>query len=225
MDTPRSAYLTFSRADRRHLLRALAQAYDARLYRRLRAAVAQIAEGEPVAVVAKHARVERSTVCRWIERYLAERAPCSLADGKRSSRPRMTPALTHAVQQILARIPVAAHLATYLGKLDALPEELGAIEMLLADTAYFSDDNMRIVWRQTFDPLTAMGWQLHHPSLAERPPLGVGTAVQLNKIVMKKLWPEGDQLRCRVVSQLLVLGPLLHLSCQYFPSKECVFPT
>jgi hypothetical protein len=28
----------------------------------------------------------------------------------------MTPAFTHAVQQILARIPVAAHLATYLGK-------------------------------------------------------------------------------------------------------------
>src|SRR4051812_44060369 len=46
-----------------------------------------------------------------------DRAPCSLADGKRSGRPRMTPALTHAVQQILARIPVAAHLATYLALL------------------------------------------------------------------------------------------------------------
>src|SRR3954447_11615841 len=46
-----------------------------------------------------------------------DRAPCSLADGKRSGRPRMTPALTHAVQQILARIPVAAHLATYLVRL------------------------------------------------------------------------------------------------------------
>src|SRR5438270_9724005 len=114
MDTPRSSYPTFSWTDRRHLLRALAQAHDARLYRRLRAAVAEIAEGKPVAVVAKHARVKRSTVYRWIERYLAERAPCSLADGKRSGRSRMTPALTHAVQQILARVPVAAHLATYL---------------------------------------------------------------------------------------------------------------
>src|SRR6476619_2839168 len=114
MDTPSSSYPTFSRTDRQHLLQALAQAYDARLYRRLRAAVAEIAEGEPVAVAAKHARVERSTVYRWIERYLAERAPCSLADGKRSGRSRMTPALTHAVQQILARVPVAAHLATYL---------------------------------------------------------------------------------------------------------------
>ena len=113
MDTPRSTYPAFSRADRRRLSQALAQARDARLYRRLQA-VAEIAEGEPVAVVAKHARVERSTVYRWIERYLAERAPCSLADGKRSGRSRMTPALTHAVQQILVRVPVAAHLATYL---------------------------------------------------------------------------------------------------------------
>src|SRR5689334_4027590 len=100
--------------DRRHLLRALAQAHDTRLYCRLRVAVAEIAEGKPVAVVAKHARVERSKVYRWIERYLAERVPCSLTDGKRSGRSRMTPALTHAVQQILARVPVAAHLATYL---------------------------------------------------------------------------------------------------------------
>jgi transposase len=92
MDTPRSRYPTFSWTDRRRLLRALAQAHDARVYRRLRA-VAEIAEGEPVAV-AKHARVERSTVYRWIERYLAERAPSALADGKRSGRPRMTPALT-----------------------------------------------------------------------------------------------------------------------------------
>src|SRR5690242_9296675 len=90
MDTPRSSYPTFSWTERRGLLRALEQAHDARLYRRLRA-VAEIAEGESVAVVAKHARVERSTVYRWIERYLAERAPSALADGKRSGRPRMTP--------------------------------------------------------------------------------------------------------------------------------------
>jgi Homeodomain-like domain len=69
MDTPRSSYPTFSWTERRDLLRALEQAHDARLYRRLRA-VAEIAEGESVAVVAKRARVERSTVYRWIERYL-----------------------------------------------------------------------------------------------------------------------------------------------------------
>ena len=93
MDTPRSTDPTFSWADCRRLSQALAQAHDARLYRRLRA-VAEIAEGEPVVVVAKCARVGRSTVYRWIVRYLAERAPSALADGRRSGRPRTTPVLT-----------------------------------------------------------------------------------------------------------------------------------
>ena len=105
MGTPRSSYPTFIRTDRRRLLRALAQAHDAKLYRRLRA-VAEIAEGEPIAVVARHARVERSTVYRWIERYLAERAPSALADGKRSGRPRTTPALTDSkLRQLLMSDP------------------------------------------------------------------------------------------------------------------------
>src|SRR5256885_5141239 len=93
MDTPRSTYAAFSRADRRRLSQALAQARDARLYRRLRA-VAEIAEGEPVDVVAKRARVGRSTVYRWIGRYVAERAPSALADGRRSGCPRTTLVLT-----------------------------------------------------------------------------------------------------------------------------------
>src|ERR1700741_3764809 len=93
MDTSRSTDQGLNRADRRRLSRALAQARDARLYRRLRA-VAEIAEGEPVDVVAKRARVGRSTVYRWIERYLAEQAPSALADGRRSGRPRAAPVLT-----------------------------------------------------------------------------------------------------------------------------------
>src|SRR4051812_29760294 len=105
MDTPRPSSLAFSRADRRRLSQALAQAHDARLYRRLRA-LAEIAEGEPVDVVAKRPRVGRSTVYRWIERYLAERAPSALADGKRSGRPRMTPALTDdKLRQLLTSDP------------------------------------------------------------------------------------------------------------------------
>src|SRR5690242_20795073 len=93
MKTPGSSYPTFGWTDCRRLLQELAQAHDARPYRRLRA-VAEVAKGESVAVLAKHARVERSTVYRWIERYLAERASSALADGERSSRPRMTPVLT-----------------------------------------------------------------------------------------------------------------------------------
>src|SRR4051812_4031754 len=95
MDTPRSTYPAFSRADRRRLSQALAQARDVRLYRRLQA-VAEIAAGEPVDVVAKRARVGRSTVYRWIGRYLAEQAPSALADGRQSGRPRTAPVLTWA---------------------------------------------------------------------------------------------------------------------------------
>lgn len=105
MDTPRSTHPAFSRADRRRLLQALAQAHEARLYRRLRA-VAEVAEGESVAAVARRARVERSTVHRWIERYLAERAPSALADSRRSGRPRAAAALTDGrLRQLLTSDP------------------------------------------------------------------------------------------------------------------------
>jgi transposase len=105
MDTPRSIHPAFRRADRRRLVQALAQAHDARLYRRLRA-VAEIAEGEPIAAVAKRARVDRSTIHRWIARYLAERAPAALVDGERSGRPRVAAALTDdRLRQLLTSDP------------------------------------------------------------------------------------------------------------------------
>jgi transposase len=105
MDTPKSTYPTFSWADRKRLSQVLAQAHDVRLYRRLRA-VAEIAEGERVVVVAKRARVGRSTVYRWIERYLAERAPSALADRRRSGRPRTMPVLTDKkLRQLLTSDP------------------------------------------------------------------------------------------------------------------------
>src|SRR3954452_13842874 len=105
MDTSRSTYQGFSRTDRRHLSQALAQTHDVKLYRRLRA-VAEIAEGEPVDVVAKRARVGRSTVYRWIEPYLAEQAPSALADERRSGRPRAAPVLTDKkLRQLLTSEP------------------------------------------------------------------------------------------------------------------------
>jgi transposase len=105
MDTARSTRPAFGRADRRRLVQALAQAQEARLYRRLRA-VAEVAEGEPVAAVAKRARVDRSTVHRWIARYLAERAPAALADGDRPGRPRVAAALTDdRLRQLLTSDP------------------------------------------------------------------------------------------------------------------------
>src|SRR6201990_2233732 len=105
MDTPKSTDPAFSRTDRRRLSQALAQARAASLYRPLRA-VPEIAAGEPVNEVAKRARVERSTIYRWIERYLAEQAPSALADGRRSGRPRAAPVLTDKrLRQLLTSDP------------------------------------------------------------------------------------------------------------------------
>lgn len=58
--------------------------------------------------------------------------------------------------------------APMLGKLGALPGELGEVETLLADTGYFSEANVQACVAAEVDPLIAMGRQPHHPPLAER---------------------------------------------------------
>jgi hypothetical protein len=55
-----------------------------------------------------------------------------------------------------------------LGKIDALPEELGEVETLLADTGYFSTANVEACEKAGIEPLIAMGRQPHHPPLHER---------------------------------------------------------
>jgi len=55
-----------------------------------------------------------------------------------------------------------------LETLDQLPDELGTIETLLADTGYFSEANVQACAAAEIDPLIAMGRQPHHPPLAER---------------------------------------------------------
>jgi hypothetical protein len=55
-----------------------------------------------------------------------------------------------------------------LEKLDQLPDELGAIETLLADNGYFSEANLQACVAAEVDPLIAMGRQPHHPPLAKR---------------------------------------------------------
>ena len=105
MEPSRSPHPGFGRADRRRLVQALGQARDAKLYCRLRA-VAEVAEGEPIATVARRARVARSTVHRWITRYLEERTPAALADGARCGRPRAAAALTDdKLRQLLTSDP------------------------------------------------------------------------------------------------------------------------
>jgi transposase len=55
-----------------------------------------------------------------------------------------------------------------LGKIDALPEELGEAATLLADSGYYSEANVMACEAANIEPLIALGRQQHHPSLAER---------------------------------------------------------
>ena len=55
-----------------------------------------------------------------------------------------------------------------LGKIGALPEELGEPETLLADAGYFSATNVAACETAGIKPLIALGRQPHHPPLAER---------------------------------------------------------
>jgi len=55
-----------------------------------------------------------------------------------------------------------------LGKIDALPEELGKAEHLLADAGYFSAGNVEACEKAGVEPVIAMGRQPHHPPLSER---------------------------------------------------------
>ena len=58
--------------------------------------------------------------------------------------------------------------APMLGKLGSLPGEPREVETLLADTGCFREANVQACVAVDVSPLTAMGWQPHHPPLAER---------------------------------------------------------
>ena len=55
-----------------------------------------------------------------------------------------------------------------LDEIGALPDELGDVDTLLADTGYFSAANVAACDAAGIDPLIAMGRQPHHPPLGER---------------------------------------------------------
>jgi hypothetical protein len=55
-----------------------------------------------------------------------------------------------------------------LSKLEALPDELGKVTTLLADTGYFSAANVSACAATLIEPLIAMGRQPHYPPLSER---------------------------------------------------------
>jgi len=55
-----------------------------------------------------------------------------------------------------------------LAELKKLPDALGQPETLLADTGYFSRDNVEACREQQIEPLIAMGRDSHHAPLAQR---------------------------------------------------------
>ena len=59
-------------------------------------------------------------------------------------------------------------LAPMVGKIAALPKELGEPETLLADTGYFSAENVAACKQAGIDPLIAAGRQPHYPPLQQR---------------------------------------------------------
>lgn len=77
----------FTGGDRQRLAAALSQATEVRYFRRLQA-VLQVAEGVSVSAVAQRAKVDRSTVHRWIQTYGQTCQPVSLAEASRAGRPR-----------------------------------------------------------------------------------------------------------------------------------------
>lgn len=92
-------------ADRKRLLRALSAQPLARVYRRIEALLL-VAEGHSVSEAARRVRSNRSSVHRWLTRYLERRDPADLLDAPRSGRPPVAPELTaEPVAEVLATDP------------------------------------------------------------------------------------------------------------------------
>lgn len=51
-----------------------------------------------------------------------------------------------------------------IGRIAALPEDLGKTETLLADNGYFSEANVNACTKAAIEPLIACGRQSHPPS-------------------------------------------------------------
>ena len=84
-----------------------------------------------------------------------------------------------------------------LKKLDALPDALGDVENLLADTGYFSEAKVEACEKAGVEPAIAMGRQPHHPPLAERfeaPPEAPENPTPVEAMAHRLKTPEGRKL-------------------------------
>jgi transposase len=70
-------------------------------------------------------------------------------------------------QDVVRAVNDKQQIEPMLNQIDALPDELGAVDTLLADTGYFSAANVAACAAAGIDPLIAMGRQPHHPPVGE----------------------------------------------------------
>src|SRR5436190_3017160 len=88
-------------------------------------------------------------------------------------------------------------IAPMLEKVDALPEQLGRPETLLADNGYFSEANVMACAAANIEPLIATGRQPHHPSWRERfaaPPPAPEKPTPVEAMAWRLRTPQGKQL-------------------------------
>jgi transposase len=88
-------------------------------------------------------------------------------------------------------------LAPMLGKLAALPADLGVPQTMLGDNGYFSAANVAACAAAGIEPLLALGRTPHHPSLAERfaaPPSAPENPTPLAAMAHRLATPEGKKL-------------------------------
>jgi hypothetical protein len=88
-------------------------------------------------------------------------------------------------------------IAPMLEKIDALPEALGGVDTLLADTGYFSEDNVAQCAAAEIEPLIAVGREPHHPSLRERfaaPPPEPENPTAVERMAWRLRTPQGKKL-------------------------------
>ena len=88
-------------------------------------------------------------------------------------------------------------IAPMLAKIDALPEALGGVDTLLADTGYFSEANVAQCATAEVEPLIALGREPHHPSWRERfaaPPPEPENPTAVERMAWRLRTPQGKKL-------------------------------
>ena len=116
--------LGFSHHDRQRLARALHHTDQARLFRRIQAALL-VAEGRPVAEVAHITGLARSSIYYLRDQYLRTHTIVSLQEQPRSGRPQVASAITEArILRELSRAPLRLGYRTNVWTVELLAEQL-----------------------------------------------------------------------------------------------------